>query len=356
MTNYFSQLPHSQQLQRAGRGSQLWGAAPFVYDDGPARGARALAVDTGGGLAFTLLVDRGLDAYDAHYCGAPLAWLSAIGPAHPAFYVEQGSLEHRSWGGGLFSTCGLRHAGQALDENGEHFGLHGRYRGIPAEGLTVVEDASADPPRLRITAAVRECQAITGPNLLNRRSLTVTFGRPEFELQDVITNEGHRPEEILVVYHINFGHPLLSESTRLAARVSKSSAHNQVSEKEMGQWREYDAPHTTYVERVYFHELAPDALGRSRMLLYNPRLGDGLGVEISAPHSWLPYLSQWKMLREREYVTGIEPGSGYVLGRIKERQAARLIKLEPGASHTMGFTLRIHTGEDLTRACTQIEE
>ncbi|MBE7561273.1 aldose 1-epimerase family protein [bacterium] len=355
MTRYASPLDFAEQMERAGRAGQLWGAVPFVYEDGAARGARGIAVNTGGGLSFTLLPDRGLDAYDAHYCGTPLAWLSAAGPVHPAYYQESGALMHRSWPAGLFSTCGLRHAGQALTDGGEYFGLHGRYASLPAENVTIHEDTSVDPPQLVVSGRVRECQPITGPNLVNHRSITVTFGRSEFKLRDSITNEGNRAEEILVVYHLNFGHPLLSERTRLAAKVKRSWGYNELTQSELGRWREYGPPERDYEERVYFHEPEADGEGRARVLLYNSRLGDGLGVEICVLCRELPYLSQWKMLSRREYVTGIEPGTGFVLGRKREREAGRLVKLQPGQTHSIGFTLLVHTGEDLEQARAEIE-
>ena len=56
-------MPESQSLDHRKfiLPAQVGGIDSYVIDEGPARGVRALCVNTGGGLRYRVLVDRGLD-------------------------------------------------------------------------------------------------------------------------------------------------------------------------------------------------------------------------------------------------------------------------------------------------------
>ena len=56
----------------------------------------------------------------------------------------------------------------------------------------------------------------------------------------------------------------------------------------------------------------------------------------------LPYFIQWRMLGEREYVTGLEPANAPIEGRAAARAEGALPFLEPGEKRT--FHLEIEPG------------
>jgi hypothetical protein len=66
-------LTRRELRRRVGRTEQVAGITPLAFDDGPARGTRALRFRTGGGLAFDVLPDRGLDLGAAEYRRVPIA-------------------------------------------------------------------------------------------------------------------------------------------------------------------------------------------------------------------------------------------------------------------------------------------
>ena len=73
----------------------------------------------------------------------------------------------------------------------------------------------------------------------------------------------------------------------------------------------------------------------------------------------LPCFTEWKMLGEKEYVLGIEPGNCRPMGREAEREAGRLVELPVGGSVQMGFVLEVVEGmglEALAREATQNRE
>ncbi len=70
-------------------------------------GMRIIEAYNASGLTFTILPDRGMDIWTAHYNGVPLTWISQGSP-HPADF---GQSWLRQFNGGLLTTCGLTHVG-----------------------------------------------------------------------------------------------------------------------------------------------------------------------------------------------------------------------------------------------------
>ncbi len=87
MVQLFGRSWTRNELARyAGNLNQIGGVRLGELADGPGRGIRTAELDTGGGLSFTVLLDRGMDIGACKYKGASLAWESTTGPAHPAFF------------------------------------------------------------------------------------------------------------------------------------------------------------------------------------------------------------------------------------------------------------------------------
>jgi hypothetical protein len=72
-----------QLLERVGSMEQLAPVQRFQFIEGRAKSVEAYRVETGAGLAFTTLVDRGLDLADVTYRGRSLCWRSSAGIVAP---------------------------------------------------------------------------------------------------------------------------------------------------------------------------------------------------------------------------------------------------------------------------------
>jgi len=68
--------------------SALSGIKDYVYNDGPARGVRALDLKSGTGVEMTVLADRGLDIPYLSYKGVNMGLLSKVGLRSGALYSE----------------------------------------------------------------------------------------------------------------------------------------------------------------------------------------------------------------------------------------------------------------------------
>src|SRR5258706_2242096 len=70
--------------------AQVGGIDAYTIDEGPARGVRALLVNTGGGLRYRILVDRGMDIDQAFVGSHSLSFLTHRNVTPPSRAIERG--------------------------------------------------------------------------------------------------------------------------------------------------------------------------------------------------------------------------------------------------------------------------
>src|SRR5690606_27502806 len=90
---------------------QLGGIETSVIDNGAGRGVRIAWINTGSGLRYKLVLDRGMDILDAFHNQYSLSWISHGGMSSSQPFSNQGIDWLRTFGGGLLTTCGLSNAG-----------------------------------------------------------------------------------------------------------------------------------------------------------------------------------------------------------------------------------------------------
>jgi hypothetical protein len=324
---------------------QAFGIEPFVFDDGPARGVRALRVRTGSGLSFSVLSDRGMDLGAVEYRGTPLTWLSPNGVVSPQYRETEGEGWLRSFGGGLLVTCGLQNVGPPSRHEGEMLGLHGRITNIPASNVSHDvrwEDAGYT---LEARGEVRESR-VFGPNLLLKRKVSAQAGESRIRLEDAIHNEGFSRQPLMLLYHINLGWPLIDETVRLAGPGRPGEAptpRDADAEGGLETWDSFDAPTPGFRERVFYHRPVAGPDGRAVARLRNPALDGGLALSVRFRPEELPEFVQWTMTGESTYVVGLEPATCRVGGYEAEEAAGRVIHLQPGESRR--YRLEIEVSE-----------
>ena len=323
-------LTRRELLRRVGRLEQVAGIEPFVFDEGPARGVRAMRFRTGSGLSFDVLPDRGMDLGFAEYKGTPLAWLSPNGIVAPAFHEPEGERWLNSFPGGLLVTCGLRNVGPPGERGGEEFGLHGRASHIPATRVSYDVTWDAEGGVLEASGQIRE-SSVFGPNLILRRRVTARIGESRVTVEDEVENEGFEPEPLMVLYHINLGWPLLDETSRLVGpgeSGKQPEPRDNVAKTGLETWDGFGHPTHGFEERVFYHHPAAGIDGLAEARLENPALG--LTFSLRFRPEELPEFVQWTMTGESTYVLGLEPATCRVEGPAAEAAAGRVIVLEPG--------------------------
>jgi len=201
--------------RRVGQISQIAGARACELSSGLARGVEAIDVKTGTGFEFTVLAGRALDIAWASYKGAPIGYIAKSGVVGPAHFVENGAEGFlRNFFAGLLTTAGLRNIGPPVQDGDESLGLHGRVSNIPAEDVCVSQGWQGDDYKIRLAGTVRQARTF-GECLVLHREITTQLGSNALVVRDVVENAGFRPEPMMLLYHCNFGYPLVSADSRI---------------------------------------------------------------------------------------------------------------------------------------------
>ena len=315
--------------------AQVAGIRLVELADGRVRGVRAADVYTGSGFRFQVLLDRGLDLGAAEHSGRPLAWFHpALGA--PALHEPFGLGWLRTFGGGLVTTCGLDHVG-APDPEGDGYGLHGRASHLPAENLRVRQEWRGDDYLLEIEGETRQVR-LFGENLRLERRLSTRLGATSLVLEDRVTNEGFRPSSLAVLYHCNFGFPVVSPGSELLVHDRSVRPRDPAAEAGLSEHLRFPPPVPGFAEQVFFHEPQVGADGLAAAAIVNRPLGFGAFLRWRAAE--LPVLAHWKMTGEGEYVCGLEPSTHAMTPtRREQRENGSMRDLAPGAS--VSFRLEI---------------
>jgi hypothetical protein len=297
-------------------------------------GMRIIEAYNSSGLTFTLLPDRGMDIWTAHYKGIPLSWISQGSP-HPP---DWGQSWLRQFNGGLLTTCGLTHVGSAEvdDITGEQRGIHGNYTRLRAENIHIGESgfsrqADIDGEtylELSISATVYDA-ALFGTQLRVERTLWQS-NHPDIGIADVITNVGDQPVPLMLLYHFNLGFPLIQAGAKLHTAHQRVYPRDSAAAAGYDGWQTYEAASPGYPEQVFFHHLHGRNTDSSWATVLVTNAEEDFGLSLEWDGAWLPYFTQWKNTRQGMYVCGIEPGNCIPEGQNAARNNGRLQMLPPG--------------------------
>lgn len=341
---------------KVGNVSQVGGIETSVLDNGPARGSRIAWVNTGSGLRYRVALDRGLDIVDAFHNQHSLAWISHAGLVGPRPDAHAGIEWLWSFAGGLVTTCGLAHiGGPESDEQGER-GLHGRISNIPAEIESIVQpDLHRDKLEMSITATVSQSR-VFGPNLELKRTISSTLGQSAIRIQDTVTNCGNTTQPHMLLYHCNFGWPLIDEGADIVYRgpcLSRGLPMDDAVFNDRRDFKKCSKPlksHQGTGEGCGFIEAKADKNGICTVGIANHDLS--LGLMLKYPKAALPALANWQHWGPNEYVCALEPGTNPPTGQNAAREQGTLRMLEPGQSVDYSLEFQVlDDAKELDRFC-----
>jgi len=333
-------MDKSELLKYVGNLSQTGYCRHYALSDGWGRGMRATDINTGGGLQYTVLPDRGLDISLANFKGVNLVYQTCNGETHPSFYEHEGVGWLRTFGAGLLTTCGLTHLGPPCVDNGEELGLHGRVSTIPSRQFADLSDWEGNEYRYRVKAIIEEGFLFSN-KLRMEREITSIQGQNIILLTDKITNFGASPSPYTILYHMNFGYPMLSENTELVIAPLKTVPRDSDAVPGIMEFRSFIKPEKVYREQVFFHTMKGDLNGDTTVTVRNKKIGVAVNIGINV--NQLPYVAQWKMMGWGEYVLGIEPSNVLCQSRKTLREENRLPVLQPGESTVNSLKIEVES-------------
>jgi hypothetical protein len=343
-----------------------WSVTLKTLKGGKQEGVQLLTL-ANGKMNITLIPTRGMGILNVTAGDLSLGWKSPVTEVvHPKLVNLQlrGGLGWLEGFNEWLCRCGLENTGQAgPDEIVNNVGdkttvdltLHGKIANIPASEVEIIVEKQA-PYRITVRGVVHE-KMLFGPKLELVTEISTEPGSNTFRIRDTVTNKGSQPQEYQILYHYNFGKPLLGEGAKLHVPVEKVTPYNANAARDVKTWNTFAAAKPGYVEQVYLMRTLADKEGQVPVLLHNAK--KDRGVLLTYAKKELPYLTLWKNTGADEdgYVIGIEPGVSYPNARKVERAAKRVPSLAGGASHimTMEFGL-LQTKGSVEQAIGRIGE
>ena len=328
--------------------AQVGGIESYEIADGGGRGVRALCVNTGGGLRYRVLVDRGLDIDHAFHNQHSLVLLPHKGVTRASRAYDRGLDWLKSFPIGLLTSCGPNNVGPPTKDGDDELGLHGIHSNTPAELESVVQpDPRAGKLGMSITGVVRY-GGLYGPNVELRRTIASELGANWIDVTDEFFNAGNNDAPHAWLLHINFGYPLVDEGSEICVDTTKVQPLDTPGAKARfkgdASYKRIPAPlesHRGPESAVAYLFPKSDKTGNATVGIVNRKLG--LGVAIHYNTKQFPRCGNWQHLGQHEYVTALEPMNGTIEGRDKDRAAGELDFIKPGARKAYRYRLEVLT-------------
>ncbi|REJ70474.1 MAG: DUF4432 family protein [Planctomycetota bacterium] len=309
-------------------------------------GVDVLLVESGE-VRVALLPTRGMGVWKAWHGEVELGWRSPVrGPVHPKF-VPLRDPSGLGWLDGfdeLIVRCGLESNGAPeFDEAGRLvYPLHGRIANLPARRVELSVDGESG--EVTVTGVVDEVRFLF-QKLRLTTTVVVSPERCGFAIEDRVENLSADPAGMQLLYHCNFGPPLLSDGSQVVLPVAEMTPRDDHAATGLTAWDTYAGPSPGMSEQVYFFDLHADADGHTQALLENNEAAIGASLHFNTRQ--LPCFSLWKNTQAvvDGYVTGLEPGTNYPNPRSHEDAHGRVVELAPGESRGFSLALEFHPDE-----------
>ena len=326
---------------------QIISVVKSVLHGGKQEGVDIVTIDNGR-LTIVVVPTRGMSILGVTMGSLRLGWDSpvreVVHPAHINLH-DRGGLGWLDGFNEWLVRCGLEFAGHpGTDTFKDNTGadaeqvltLHGKIGNIPASEVKVWIDK--EPPyEIHLQGRVNE-RSFNGAALELDTEIATQPGSNRFRLNDGITNRGAQPQEYEIIYHANFGRPILEAGASMVVPLRRLQPMSAAAKLNLNRFDQFSGPTAGQKENVFLIEPLSDADGDTTILIQNADKTLGCSMHYSV--DLLPLLTVWKNLAaERSgYVVGIEPGTNYPFNRRLERKAGRLKKLGPGATRKFELT------------------
>jgi hypothetical protein len=337
------ELKKREILERVGHISQIAGIKRYRLEEGKKDQVLAVDMKNGSGLDITVLPGRAMDIAYAAYKGMPLAWISKCGISSISYYEEPELGFLRNFNGGLLATCGLTYGGAPCVDEGEALGLHGRISNVEADEVCTTGDWLGDDYIMKVSGKVTQSR-VFGENICLTRSITIKMGENRVYIDDQIENLGFVPQPFMIIYHMNFGFPLIDQDSRFYVTSDSMESASESAKMNKDSYNVMTSPVHGIEESVYYNKCYGDENNNGHCTIVNDKLN--IGVSLSFNLNELPNLAEWKMMGQGEYVLGMEPSNCKTLGRSSARKDGTLRYIQPGEVRHMHVIIDILDGDE----------
>jgi len=312
--------------------NENWSVRKTTLHGGRQEGVEIIEVDNGK-LKFTVIPTRGMSIYQVAAEDVTLGWQSPVKELVNPAYINLERFGGLGWLDGfneMMVRCGYQWAGHP-GEDGEHMlTLHGLAGNLPASQVEIVID-DQPPYRIRVRGRIEE-KTFKFADFQMWAEISTVPGSRSFQINDKLTNRGDYDREFQLIYHSNFGPPLLEKNAKFVGPLKRLTPFDDLAAKDISRWSTYLEPTKNYGERVYNLVPYANSAGQTKVMLHNANADRGVAIAYSIEQ--LPYFALWKntdTLNEG-YVTGLEPATSFPYNRSIERQHGRVPTLKAQAS------------------------
>ena len=308
---------NSSLLKKLGNIDQIAGIRNAEIIGGRGEHIRIAEFYNAAGLRFTVVPDLGMDLFELSYKGINFSFQSKNGMTSPqAFNAMNGEFAEQ-WPGGMMVTCGLDNVGGHTAEGGI-FPTHGRIGYVPAKHFGTRTYWDGDQYKLMAHGEIHQTKMYSR-HLEIQRTIETEMDSRVIRIHDTITNYEAEDEPFMLLYHVNFGYPLLSAETT----VEVSGANGAVTTQPMNDLSTDPVhmmdPIDGRTEELYLHsDFGKCGEGR----IWNPTLGLGAYVKFDAEH--LPNLMEWKNMKSHDYVLALEPCNTFGIDRTEAKKQGKI--------------------------------
>ncbi len=332
-----------------------WRIHKDVLHGGKQEGVDLITIDNGM-MKIRVIPTRGMNILDMTVGDFRLGWESPVKEVVHPQYVDLDTRGGLGWLDGFnewMVRCGLEFAGHPgvdkfIDNTGAeaemNLTLHGKVGNIPAS-IVEVRIQKEKPHRITLRGTVHE-RMFFGPKLELVTEISTIPGSKKVTVTDWVTNRGAGDQEIMLIYHTNYGAPLLEEGAQLAAPVKTLAPMSETAIAGLDHYATYAGPTPGFTEQVFLTELFADDHDQTLICLKSQNGKRAASISYSIKE--LPYFTVWKNTTAKAdgYVTGLEPGTCFPFNRQVERQFGRVPKLAPGQTRQFSLTYGVHLGEE----------
>jgi galactose mutarotase-like enzyme len=332
---YGDNLSRRDILKRAGNISQIAGIREFRYQHGKADGVYAMDIRTGGGLTYTLIPDRCLDIAFTEYKGIPMSFLSKSAITAPGYYQPFDPVWGAQFFGGMLTTCGLMSTGNVSAYEDRQMPTHGEISNIPARIVAPFERWQEDDLYIGVSATIYHSRMYR-ENYELRRTIWSKLGESTIHISDEVENLSFKTMPLTLLYHLNFGYPMLSKDAELIVDSIKVTPDCPMPPEDEKHPERYLDPYPSS-HHGWYHDVRADDDGMIKAVLQNRKIGIRATVEYNK--NQLKNLTQWKFMDENDYVTALEPCNNFLLGTKDEAENGTLEYLKPGETKSFKVSL-----------------
>ncbi|MCO6547366.1 MAG: aldose 1-epimerase family protein [Gilliamella sp.] len=301
-----------------------------------------------------LIPTRGLGILSVIGDGVRMGWDSPVNEVVHPKYINLESRAGLGWLDGfneMMVRCGFEWTGHAVQDSGIMYTLHGRAQNTPVSKL-IVDVSDKAPYTITVKGLIKE-NTFKKSNLETWASLIYVPGSREFTVHDVLTNKSDYIRDYQIIYHSNFGTPILEDGAKFVAPVKEISPFNDYAKGGLDTWQTYLGPTKDFDEMVFNVYPFSEENGETQVMVTNKAGDKAAGISFNTKQ--LPVLSLWKNTDtlKQGYVTGLEPGTSFAYPVTIEREQKRVRQLKPGQSTEFTLTYSLLSSKD---AVTKYEQ